>query len=142
MITFNEIVWNNIQADRENACVVDNTHAYGIIVQATQKFCDKLNSLTEDDDQSVLLPLLVDIAVAAQSVAENLCLVDLQQDNEHRYAEAERKTAELSVILEELVTSICTKSVKTKSLQIGKPRFSFEFDKQFMDKIKDSIDSI
>ena len=113
--------------------VVDNHHAYGIIKDRVDSFWEQVRLIQPDDDQLMVLGGLIAIAAYAQLAAENLSLVPEQHGRDESIDEANQIIANKTNLLQELVGRIDAEKQTLPSLQKGVPRYSFEFDKEFLE---------
>jgi len=139
--TFNELVWELVSQARINSIVVDNHHAYGIILHGVDSLWDQMRSLGPEDDHQVLLPAFVNLAVCTQLAAENLALVPEQTDIDDRYKDAEKKVEDLKTLLRVIINSMDAHKQPARAHQLGSNRFAYEFDESFLDTLKQNLEN-
>jgi len=137
MKKFNELMYEHLQQDRNGTVIVDNLHAYARIAQRLRYFWDGLCLLGEDKlERSGILSCLVGIASVSQHAAESLGLTSEQKDVVNPCQEKDEQIAKLKAALTQVFADISLNSKPIPSHQIGKPRFSFEFDKEYYGRLE------
>jgi hypothetical protein len=130
MKKFRDLVFDQLILDRESAVVIDNLHGYARIAQRLRYLWDGLCIVGEEKlEKSGILSCLVGIAAMAQHAAESMGLVVEQQPT----AEDTQKDKELTDLknsLTNLLEQIGRTSKPIPSHQLGRKRFSFEFDEE------------
>jgi hypothetical protein len=124
MKSFNELVKEKVKDLKFNTIVVDNLHAYGIMVDSLYQFLDL--SRKDEPNNEEILETLVYLSAITKITSESLGLTREDINDDEIYGEDDKST----LLAIDVVNTIKSRMKLTNSIQKGVNRFHFEFDEE------------